>query len=105
MTTKPDEVIMLLRLALDLKKAMARARNTNPNKERRLAVRFEAVAQRIRDLEAGRRPSPWPVQASQGQRIRAMSSGARPIGVGSGRFRRAPDGIDLRSLCWTMIGC
>lgn len=92
---------MLLRLALDLKKAMARARNTDLDRARRLAVRSEAVVRRIYDLEAGRRPSPWPVQTSQGRRIRAMSSGVRPIG----RFRMAPDGIDFRSLCWKMIGC
>ncbi|WHZ27613.1 MAG: hypothetical protein OJF51_002410 [Nitrospira sp.] len=103
MRRSADEVIMLLDLARELKKAMARARNTSPDVARRLAVRFEAVVRRVRDLEAGRRPSSWPGQASQDRRVGAVSSG-RPFGVRSGRFGMAPDDIDLRNLCWSMIG-
>ncbi len=99
-----DDVVMFLGLARELKKAMARVRSKKPDVARRLTVRFEAVVRRIRDLEAGRRPQPWPCTASQDRRVGAVSSGVRPFGVGSGRFRMAHDDIDLRSLCWAMIG-
>lgn len=97
-----DETVVLLGLARELRKAMALARRQKPDVAMRLSVRFEAVLCRIRDLQAGRRPHPWPCKASQDRRVGALSR----IGpFGCNRFEIARNaGIDFRTLCAAQIG-
>lgn len=97
-----DETVVLLDLARELRKAMARTRRTKPALFMRWAVRFEAVVRRIRDLEAGRKPQPWTSKASHDRRVGVLSH----IGpFGCNRFQIARNmGIDLRSLCAAQIG-
>jgi hypothetical protein len=92
------EVVMLLRLGFQMKKAMARAKRANPELARRLGLRIEAILARVRALEAGRRPEPWPYNAPQNR-----PAGARGP-FGSSRFPMVRDSIDFRCLSWGIAG-
>jgi hypothetical protein len=69
-----DETGMWVRMAFELKRAVAKAKRTKPDLAGRLNVRYAAVVQRIRDGQAGLSPKPWPFEASHNRRSHAVSS-------------------------------